>query len=291
MTAAGERPMEIGSAYVRRSSRHGRAANRCLVVAVFAALTGFALAMTPLGSALEEGLAVPALFRLRGPLAPPRDVAVVAIDAASAVALQWPSEPRDWPRAMHARLVETLAAHGAAAIVFDVLFAAPGRDEDDKDFSSAIRGAGNVVLLQGLERQTKRATESRGPAVIDRLADPAPAFGDVAAGVASFPLPKVPARVDRCWTFVPGTGAPTLPALALMIASRRMAEKWAELLASEPGLRELPARAWTSGEVASSMARLHQLLRWAPQMAERLRLRLAEAALDETEHRRLSALL
>ncbi|PPK42843.1 CHASE2 domain-containing sensor protein [Trinickia symbiotica] len=53
------------------------------------------------------------------------DIVVVEIDDDSIEALgRWP-----WPRNIHARLIDTLAKDGAAAIVYDVLFTEPGADD------------------------------------------------------------------------------------------------------------------------------------------------------------------
>ena len=54
---------------------------------------------------------------------------------------QWP-----WDRAVSARIVERLAALGAKAIVFDVLYSTSGRSEQgDQALFHAIKAAGNVV--------------------------------------------------------------------------------------------------------------------------------------------------
>lgn len=70
-------------------------------------------------------------------------ITIVGIDEASfsELGLQWP-----WPRRLHAKLVDQLAAAGAAVIVFDVVFAEASNKEDDELFVNAIRRADNVVL-------------------------------------------------------------------------------------------------------------------------------------------------
>ncbi|WP_318527248.1 CHASE2 domain-containing protein [Marinobacter confluentis] len=68
------------------------------------------------------------------------DVVLVGIDERSLDDLgQWP-----WPRAVHARLVEKLAAAGAETIVFDVLFSEA--TPDDPDLASAMAAHGQVIL-------------------------------------------------------------------------------------------------------------------------------------------------
>ena len=70
-------------------------------------------------------------------------ITLVGIDEASfsKLGLQWP-----WPRSLHAKLLDRLAAAGAAVVVFDVVFSEPSNEPDDKRFADSIRRAGNVVL-------------------------------------------------------------------------------------------------------------------------------------------------
>ncbi|MBI5275659.1 MAG: adenylate/guanylate cyclase domain-containing protein [Burkholderiales bacterium] len=70
-------------------------------------------------------------------------ITIVGIDEASFAQLgkRWP-----WPRDMHARLVQRLAAAGASVIAFDVLFPEGAAPEEDKALAEAIKAAGNVVL-------------------------------------------------------------------------------------------------------------------------------------------------
>src|ERR1700674_3071274 len=103
-------------------SRRGWSWLRGVRVVALTAAVGLAF-LTPLGGDLEEGDGVGALLQLRGPTAPPPDVVVVAIDRASAESLGLPPPPRLWPRAIHAKLVDSLASRGATSIVFDLLFA------------------------------------------------------------------------------------------------------------------------------------------------------------------------
>ena len=105
-----------------------------------------------LGAGIEDRLGEFVLFRLRGALPSPPEVVVVAQDRASAQALGLPSGSRPWPRALHARAIERLAAHGAAVIAFDFMFSTSDPETDD-DLAAALRRTGCVVLLQGLERR------------------------------------------------------------------------------------------------------------------------------------------
>jgi adenylate cyclase len=97
---------------------------------------------------LLEGLEYGALgrfFELRGPRPPAAPIVIVSIDESSFADLdeQWP-----FPRAMHARLLDRIAADRPLAIGIDLIFDVPsarGRD-DDEALGQAVAAAGNVVL-------------------------------------------------------------------------------------------------------------------------------------------------
>jgi adenylate cyclase len=84
------------------------------------------------------------LFLLRGPLPPPPEIVIVAIDEPSfaEISQQWP-----WPRSIHARLIEQLKKAGAAVIGFDILFTERSQPEEDRALEQAMQEAKNVVLL------------------------------------------------------------------------------------------------------------------------------------------------
>ncbi|MFQ5960633.1 MAG: CHASE2 domain-containing protein [Candidatus Methylomirabilales bacterium] len=116
---------------------------KAVFIAVAAFVAMLVLTKLPLLSLLElKGLDL--LFLLRGPLRPPNEVVVVAIDEPSfaEISVQWP-----WPRSLHARLIEQLKKAGAKVIGFDVLFAERSEPAEDKALQRAIREAGNVVLV------------------------------------------------------------------------------------------------------------------------------------------------
>ena len=70
-------------------------------------------------------------------------ITIIGVDEASftQIGQQWP-----WPRDLHARLVERLAAEGAAVIAFDMIFSEETSPAGDGKFARAINGAHNVVL-------------------------------------------------------------------------------------------------------------------------------------------------
>jgi adenylate cyclase len=83
------------------------------------------------------------LFLLRGPLPPPPEIVIVAIDEPSfgEISKQWP-----WPRSTHAHLIEQLKKAGAKVIGFDILFTEHSQPDEDRALERAMREARNVVL-------------------------------------------------------------------------------------------------------------------------------------------------
>lgn len=87
------------------------------------------------------------LFVLRGPLPPPDEIVIVAIDESSMAEIgkQWP-----WPRSLHAQLIQALNQAGARVIGFDILFSEPSEPKEDQIFADALRNSDNVVLTSAL---------------------------------------------------------------------------------------------------------------------------------------------
>jgi adenylate cyclase len=85
-------------------------------------LIGIVISVTFFGMALEENFGLHLLFKLRGARKAPPDVVVVATESASENKLKLPTHLTKWPRALHARLIDNLAAKNAAVIVFDIFY-------------------------------------------------------------------------------------------------------------------------------------------------------------------------
>lgn len=195
---------------------------KALVLGMLTAVLGVAVSLTPFGAMLEESIGLKTLFAWRGTATPPADVAVITIDKTSSDRLGLPNNPARWPRGHHARLIDNLTRQGARVIAFDILFAEPRDAASDQALAEAIGAAGNVVLVEALKREavTTAAPANRynGDAALEWLAPSLPLFTGNALATAPFPLPKVPVRVNRFWTFKTGVGeAPTLPVVALQI--------------------------------------------------------------------------
>ena len=191
-----------------------RSLRRAIGLGSIVALMAMLVALAPLTQALEEDIGLIWLFRMRGPRAVPANVAVVAIDRAAARALGQPSQLSEWPRALHARLIDLLSSAGARVVIFDLSFATPARNpDDDRALAAAMARAKNVVLLDFLERAAPGGVEW----VIERLLPPHPLLADAAVAHGPFPLPK-DGRVHAYWLFKPEAGgAATLPILALRV--------------------------------------------------------------------------
>jgi adenylate cyclase len=171
-------------------------------------------ALMPVGPALEADFGLAWLFRMRGPRQPPPEAVVVAIDGESARALDQPPLPAQWPRALHARLIDALSSAGVRVMSFDLSFVAPARDpSDDRALAAALVRAGNVVLLDFLEQANAGQAELR----IERRLPPIELLASSAAAHGPFPLPKT-GLVHAYWLSKSGAGGvATLPVLALQI--------------------------------------------------------------------------
>ncbi|GAB4111889.1 MAG: adenylate/guanylate cyclase domain-containing protein [Acidobacteriota bacterium] len=85
---------------------------------------------------------------LRGPLPPPDNLVVVAIDDDSIKKFLSQGFPFPWPRSFHADLIRVLAREGARAIVFDVVFEGQSPDpQEDEELAQAIREVEVPVII------------------------------------------------------------------------------------------------------------------------------------------------
>lgn len=103
------------------------------------AMSGIMLLKPPFLETFEAKL-LDYRFKLRGPLKPPENIVIAAIDEKSIERLgRWP-----WSRDMLARLIRKLDEGGAEIIVLDIVLSETERN--DPLLSSAMREAGNVIL-------------------------------------------------------------------------------------------------------------------------------------------------
>ncbi len=169
----------------------------------------------PDGFDLEENVALDFLFNQRPQAVPPNNVMLVSIDKTAAQQLGLANDPSIWPRELHARLIDRLAAAGVEVIVFDVFFHHPKTSEHDARLAQAMREAGNVVIFARLQRE-KQTLEGGGEYNLESLLLPLPIFQQAAVASAPFALPKVPIKVNQFWTFHTSAGGhPSMPTVAL----------------------------------------------------------------------------
>jgi adenylate cyclase len=208
---------------------------KAIILGLLTGALGLGLGLVPLGHDLEENVGLHLLFKLRGTRQAPADVVIVSIDDISATALGLPNDPAKWPRAHHARLTEILAQAGAAVIAFDIIFGEARATEHDQLFADAIHRARNVILFEYLTRETQPLTDQSGSSIghlyLERRVPPIPLLAQAAVALAPFPLPKVPVRVNRYWTFkTAAADMPTLPVVALQFFTIELYDELLQLL-------------------------------------------------------------
>ncbi len=234
--------------------------SKALVLGALTSLLGLVVGLTPFGAMLEENLGLDTLFKLRGAIAPPADVIVVTIDKQSSDLFGLPNKPSKWPRGYHARLVDNLARQGARVIAFDMLFDEPRGADDDQALARSIGNARNVVLVEALKKDSislgnASAQATTQEAIIEHVAPSLPLFTSKALATAPFPLPKVPVKVSRFWTFKAGAGdAATLPAVTFQAFALPTYDRFRSVLAQIN-----PARAAALPEHSEQIVSNHNL--------------------------------
>lgn len=165
---------------------------RSVLVAFMVAVIGLVVTVSPFGEELEQ-FGLRWMFRWRGPVAPPADVVVITQDKQSARELGQGTRTENWSRALHAELIGALRSAGAAMVVVDMFFDHPQPAADDERLAMALGESGNVLLAQRISRV----------GYIDHLINPVQSVAGSVAGLAPFPLPKVPENVAFFWPFYP----------------------------------------------------------------------------------------
>ncbi len=183
---------------------------------------GILISATPLGVMLAQNVGLHGLFQMRGPREAPPETIIATMDMASVNHFDLDAKPENWPRTLHARLIDQLAASGARAIVMDILFETPKNARDDQRLAEAFAKAGNVILCSSIQIQKSPlksdtpGKDHRGAANIEKLITPLPELARAAVTQAPFPLPKRPVKVSQFWSFKTSAGdMPTLPVAAL----------------------------------------------------------------------------
>lgn len=273
--------------------QRGFKVHRWLKGAALGALVGVGgalLAVSTAGSNFERAIGLPWLFHLRGAIEPPPQVAIVAIDGQTGARLGLPATPQEWPRSIHARVVDALSQEGASVIVFDILFAKPKLESDDSRLAAAVAQSERVVLMEKLVGKHQPiiddAGERKGTVWVEELISPLPMLQKSAKALATFPLPKISAAVHNFWAFRDSAGeAPFMPAVALQLHTLSLYPQWVQLLQrlNVPGLDKLPLSA---GEIKtpSDLRRFMQTMRLMFERNTDLGARISTLIDSETGH-------
>lgn len=295
---------------------------KATLVGAATSLIGVGLVLTPLGAKFEQRTGLTWMFKIRGAVEPPSDVAIVAMDGRTGERLNLPKLPRDWPRSIHGTVVDRLTELGASVIVFDVDFRRSRTESEDKAFADAMRRANRVVLLESLEGlkqplegggdvtksiqvttpddTTAAGGEEQGRAEgwlwVERIIPPTEVLAQAAYGMGPFPVPKTQESVYQYWAFKPSAGdAPTIPAVALQVHAMTAYEDWHRMLeqAGVRGAAELPI---TSGDIQGGqqlkevMVELRRSLRSDPAARNRLAQVIEQSDIRNDEGRLIRAL-
>ncbi len=165
-----------------RRPRSWRRLRAGLLLALVPAALGLLFVHWPLTASVERSYGRDLLFKLRGPVVPPPQVCVVALDDASFTERDLDPLLR-WPRGLYGELVETLRDEGALVTAFDMIFDLPSEPDQDLRFEIGLFDAGNVVLASSVERiEGTKFTQWT-------LQEPLDAFVQSAAAVAGVELP------------------------------------------------------------------------------------------------------
>jgi adenylate cyclase len=191
----------------------------------------------PAGEFLErlELRTIDARFVARGPLPTSGRIAIVEVDDRSLQEVgRW-----QWPRATFARIVRSLQAAGAEAIIFDIFFSEhdthPGGAESDADLVSAARESGRVFAAVGgapadasgddpdsesLARFTWDAPGvTGGLQALPNVTGPFPELAQVCHGIGLVDVVPSPDGVYRRCLPAARYGAGLLPSMALSVAA------------------------------------------------------------------------
>ena len=270
--------------------------------ALLMGLSGIVAAIFPAISEVEQHVGLEWLFHWRGRIPPPADVVIIALDLESATRLRLPPKPSQWPRQIHAQLVQQLKQAGASVIVFDLLFDAPSLlPQQDALLATALQAANNVLLTESLEPDRLRlpgsTAHSDGEAFIEKTILPIALLAQSVIGTAPFPLPKNQ-RVDAAWFFKQGAGSiPTLPALALQIHAVTSYAALRRLLQQQDPtyFSSLPPDAITARRAGQSEKiglQLRQYFALQPQRGQRLQQALSlDDTIDTMQKNRLRSLI
>jgi len=175
---------------------------------------------------LEEHFGLDTLYRFRGIEKPPEEVTIVALEKSSSDSFGVPNNPVDWPRKLHAQLIDKLNAAGVSSITFDLFFKQPKSTNDDAELSRSIENSKNVVLVSHVQREIRLSNQpsdadpdlDQSGINIEKVIAPLDVLAQKAVAIAPFVLPKYPIKVTKFWTYrVPAGDIPNVPAVTLQL--------------------------------------------------------------------------
>ena len=183
----------------------------------------------PLGKRVEP-LANDAWFRVRGTVAAPQDIAIIAIDERSYHALGL-SMLDPWPRAKHVELLEKLQRLNVKRVIFDMLFEYPGKDPAvDASFAESLK---LVPAAIGEFRKYERRTSLDGlEQIVTTTLEPLPIFSQAASYVFLVNLLIDDGAIRRF--FLDETKDPAEPSLAKFVRPDPPAAKLSKSAAPSP---------------------------------------------------------
>ena len=191
--------------------------------------------------------------------------------------------PHDWPRTVHARLIERLVEQNAGAIVFDIDFSRAKPGDEDAVLARAIAEADRVVLFEWLAGRRERVITASGGdggwTWVEQMQPPTPVLAAAAKALGPFPLPKIDQAAFEFWAFKSSAGdAATTAAVALQVKALSAYEPWLAVLkdAKAQGVEQLPASA-AELKGPEDMRRLMQTLRRMFQQDPSLQQRVRQA--------------
>jgi adenylate cyclase len=275
-----------------------------IVFSFFVTCVVFFVMVFPTTDFLEERYGLGLLFTLRGSRAPPPDVVVISIDHDSAERLNLPDDPDNWPRSVHAQLIDRLQKEGSAVIVFDLFFKGSRSKRYDELFARSIRNARNVILCECLEFAqnplSDEGSSPQGEVRIVKAIPPVQLLSESALATAPFPLPKIPVDLSQYWTFKTLAGdMPTLPVVAFQIFSLDIYKEFIDLLrqAGFSGAESLPeskAAFIQAKNVKKIIGNIREMFVSDPESVKKTLEQLAfsgEKAVDMKRHQMLKSLV
>jgi adenylate cyclase len=196
---------------------------RGLLALSFAALS---LVLVVLLQPLETSWGRAALFYWRGHLPAPPQVVIASLNQQVAEELAPGKSLTQFPREIHAQLINALSAAQARVIVFDIAFKSPRDTNADQALAAAIQASGRVVLFDYLKRYQVPA--GGGWADVEERLEPIGAFKSAALGSGFFVLPKYPQQVFNTELIQTLQGTPCL-AQPLQVMLHQQPDPWRAL--------------------------------------------------------------